>query len=226
MCDSYLLVCVVVAAVGCTRRAALNSTLFGVRAYNELLVPVIPSRLSPVPDLTFDYCVVPVSQSVSSRSSPALTTPPSQRTAPFPSVNTSTVLARSGYSHISLVRSVTASLPAHRVISGARCPILPGVIVIGNQVGGRGRGEGGRVLSTVVINLPSFGCLAAASTVRAWVALLSITSIIRDRDIGLVFRRRAARPTRCASGSRFIKARHFVTVYRVVVRSVGLDRAP
>ena len=99
MCDSYLLVCVVVAAVGCTRRAALNSTLFGVRAYNELLVPVIPSRLSPVPDLTFDYCVVPVSQSVSSRSSPALTTPPSQRTAPFPSVNTSTVLARSGYSH-------------------------------------------------------------------------------------------------------------------------------
>ena len=70
---------------------------------------------------------------------------PSQRTAPFPSVNTSTgtcTCTRSlGLLNFANEGSVTASLPAHRVISGARCPILPGGIVIGNQVGGGGRGE-------------------------------------------------------------------------------------
>jgi hypothetical protein len=164
MCDSYLLECVVVAAVGCTRRAALNSTLFGVRAY-KLLVR-LSRRVYPVfPfDLTFDCCVVPVSQSVSSRSSPALTTPPSQRTAPFPSVNTSTVLARSGYSHFASVEVGHCVTPSTLGDLWCSLPYTTGRDCDRQSGGGGGRGEGGRVLSTVVITLPSFGCLAAAST--------------------------------------------------------------
>jgi len=39
-----------------------------------------------------------------------------------------------------------------------------------------------------------------------------VMSIIRDRDIALVFRRRAARPARCASGSWFIITLSLCTV--------------
>ena len=130
---------------------------------------VIPAGLSriPVRDLTFDCCVVPVSQSVSSRSDRPPRSPHHRLKGRLRSPRSTQVLyslARATPILLAYLRSVTASLPAHWVISGARCPILPGGIVIGNQVGGGGRGEGGRVLSTVVITLPSFGCLAAAST--------------------------------------------------------------
>ena len=87
-----------------------------------------------------------ISQSVSQfrRGPPAHTTPPSQRTAPLPSVNTSTVLSTRSLGRLNFASEVGLSQhSALRVIvPGARCPILPGGIVLGNQVGGGGRGVG------------------------------------------------------------------------------------
>jgi len=79
------------------------------------------------------------------RGPPRALTTPSQRTAPLPSVNTSTEysLARA-----TQFRYLGRSLPAHSVITGACYPILPGGIVIGNQVRGVegvGRAVGGFV---------------------------------------------------------------------------------
>ena len=136
---------------------------------------------------------------------------PSRWTAPHPSVNTTTqvlsVLARSGYSiqltqNYAIVRSVCRySLPQHahstlsvipvKIPGAARCPILPGGNVIGNQVWGTGGRVGwgqlgfgfvNRQQNFAVVVLPPF--LAAASALRsglrcrgAWVALLSIMGI-------------------------------------------------
>ena len=47
-----------------------------------------------------------------------------------------------------------------------------------------------------------------------------VMSIIRDRDIALVFRRRAARPARCASGSWFIITLSLCTVQ--MLRACGV----
>jgi hypothetical protein len=47
-----------------------------------------------------------------------------------------------------------------------------------------------------------------------------VMSIIRDRDIALVFRRRAARPARCASGSWFIITLSLCTVQMLPARAV------
>ena len=62
------------------------------------------------------------------------------------------------------------------MISGARCPILPGGIVIGNQVGDGGRG--GWLGFCQPSSYLCLRCPAAASAVRACVALLSIMPII------------------------------------------------
>jgi hypothetical protein len=81
---------------------------------------------------------------------PALTTPPSQRTAPLPPVNTSTEYSLSESTQLRMGSAfarereerLPCSLhPAHRVIHAARCPILLGGIVIGNQAGGFARGR-------------------------------------------------------------------------------------
>jgi len=88
--------------------------------------------------------------SVSSLSRPAQahhTTVPHmvpQGTAPLPSVNTSTEYSLARATHHDFASEVGLSqVPARSVISGTRCPILPGGIVIGHRQSGGGWGEGG-----------------------------------------------------------------------------------
>ena len=73
------------------------------------------------------------------------------------------------------------SLPALRVIPGARCPRLPGGIVLGNQVGAGGRGDWGwGCVNRRHLPLPSLSCRSLYGPCLGSASVkVSIMSIIR-----------------------------------------------